>query len=134
MALVYGVPTVEAFWLMTFRQFEAYRQAHETRNKERDYMNWMNGMYTLSALGTAIGQALGSKTAKYIETPLMESAEQSRLSLDSEHLDDPESLTPEEVKRQTEELFTSLAISRANLQLANLYKKLEKEKEEKKDG
>lgn len=133
-ALIYGVPTVEAFWALTFRQFEAYQTAHEAKVKEIDRINWLNGMYTLSAVKTVVGQALGDKTASYFYNPLTDETEKELDSLDAEFLENPESITPEERKRRTQELFDELAISRANMQLNNLRKKLEKEKEEKKHG
>lgn len=102
--------------------------------KETDRLSWMNGMYTLSAIKTVVAQALGDKTASYFDNPLMDDSERKLSSLDAQFLENPENITPEERKRRTQELFNELAISRANMQLNNLRKRLEMEKEEKKHG
>lgn len=120
-ALLSGVTSVADFWGLTFRQYEAYIEAHNMYLKEQDRLNWLNGMYTTSAVGFVVAKALGGKSkGEYIDAPLLEKEKERRQSLDEEFLENPENITPEERKRRAKELFTQLHVFSANIQLRNL--------------
>ncbi len=113
------------FWGLTFRQYEAYIEAHNMYLREQDHLNWLNGMYTTSAVGFVISEALGGKSkGKYVDAPLLEKEGERRQSLDEEFLENPENITPEERKRRAMELFAQLHVFSANVQLKKLREKL----------
>lgn len=59
---------------MNPRILASIKKGHEKALKERDYMNWINGQYQLSALVTALDGAMNGKKAKkeYFKKPIFE--------------------------------------------------------------
>ena len=112
------------FWRLTLRQYEAYIEAHDMWMKEADRLNWLHGMYVISAVGFVGSKLLGGKNAEYIDSPLLEKEKERRQSLDEEFLENPENITPEERKRRAMELFAQLHVFSANVQLKKLREKL----------
>lgn len=88
-------------------------KGEEERLKNLDMLNWINGIYSQSAVNTAVEHCLFGKKAKskYIEKPLLEEAEEKRKVESGE-------LSEEDKKRQTEQLFLKLRIMGANHKLA----------------
>lgn len=134
-AIMCGVSSVDAFWHLTLRQYEAYVKAYEMKRKDMDSLHWLNGMYTISAIGFAASKIVeGNKSkAEYTSRPLLSQEEEIRqesLSQESD-TDEVEVLSEEERKRKAEAFFTTLHIFSANVRLNNLRAKLAKEAEEK---
>lgn len=67
-----GVP-YEVFWKLSPYEFEIIFDGYIEQQKQINYMNWINGGYTLSALTSALSQVFGKKGSKgvdYIKKPL----------------------------------------------------------------
>jgi hypothetical protein len=77
--------------------------------KRLDYINWLNGIYTQSAVGVSVEHCLAGRKAKskYIEKPLLQEAEENRRFENSE-------LSEVEAEKQTKALFMKLRIMGAN--------------------
>lgn len=65
------------FWKMNPRILKLLSKGHEEKKKEWDYMGWVLGQYTLSAVFTAIDHALSGKKAKseYMGKPIFQQIE-----------------------------------------------------------
>lgn len=89
-------------------------KGEEEKQKRLDTSNWINGIYTQSAVGVAVEHCLAGRKAKskYIEKPLLQEAEEKRQIETGE-------LSEEEKIRQTEQFFAKLRIMGANHKLAN---------------
>lgn len=63
----------DEFWKMTPRILNAIQKGYQERMEYQDFLNWMAGNYTLSALSTAIDAAMNGKKAKaeYEDKPLL---------------------------------------------------------------
>lgn len=59
------------------KELEPYDRAHRRKIQEWDYLMWMSGQYTLSAVMVAVERDLfGRKSkAKYIESPFLEAGD-----------------------------------------------------------
>ena len=79
-----------------------------------DYINWLNGIYTQSAVGVAVEHCLNCRKAKseYIKNPILQEAEEQRQIETGE-------LSEEEKIKQTEQSFMKLRIMGANYNLVN---------------
>lgn len=84
-------------------------KGEEERLKRLDYVNWLNGIYTQSAVGVSVEHCLAGRKAKseYIKTPILQEAEENRRFENSE-------LSEVEVEKQTKALFMKLRIMGAN--------------------
>lgn len=89
-------------------------KGEEEKMMRLDMINWMNGIYTQSAVGVAVEHCINGNKArsKYIEKPMLQEAEEKRKVESGE-------LSEEEKKRQTEQFFLKLRIMGANHKLAN---------------
>lgn len=89
-------------------------KGEEEKLKKLDMLNWLNGIYSQSAVSVAVEHCLAGRKAKskYIEKPLLEEAEEKRKVESGE-------LSEEDKKRQTEQFFLKLRIMGANHKLAN---------------
>ena len=89
-------------------------KGEEERLRRLDTTNWLNGIYTQSAVGVAVEHCLAGRKAKseYIKTPILQEAEEKRQIESGE-------LSEEEKRRQTEQFFMKLRIMGANHKLAN---------------
>lgn len=93
---------------------EPYSQAFMLERNNQDYLNWMNGLYTQSSVGTAVEHCLAGRKAKskYMDKPLLQEAEEQRQIETGE-------LSEEEKIKQTEQFFMKLRIMGANYNLVN---------------
>lgn len=89
-------------------------KGEEEKMLKQDYINWLNGIYTQSAVGVAVEHCLNGRKAKseYIKNPILQEAEEQRQIETGE-------LSEEEKKRQTEQFFMKLRIMGANYKLAD---------------
>lgn len=64
------------FWVMNPRIIKAISRGYAKKIQQQDYLSWMNGQYTLSAVSVAVEHCLAGKKAKskYIEEPFMAKA------------------------------------------------------------
>lgn len=84
-------------------------KGEEEKMIRTDYMNWINGIYTQSAVGVSVEHCLAGRKAKskYMEKPLLQEAEEKRQFEVGE-------LSEEEARKQTQALFMKLRIMGAN--------------------
>lgn len=85
-----------------------YLKAHEEELKEQDYIAWLQGQYTLSAVLVAVEHNLAGEKAKskYIEKPILQQIEQKQ-----------KKMTEEELQRQRELFVAKLQIMKTNFEL-----------------
>lgn len=71
----YGLSVDDIDWSSP-ADMKPYLKAHKEELKERDYLAWMFGQYTLSAVSVAVEHNLAGIKAKskYIEKPFLHSA------------------------------------------------------------
>ena len=72
LALRIGV-SKEEFENITPHEFELMIEAYKEQQKHANYMMWVNGIYTMSALQASVGNLFkkkGTDPIKYIEEPL----------------------------------------------------------------
>ena len=72
LALRIGV-SKEEFENITPHEFELMIEAYKEQQKHANYMMWVNGIYTMSALQASVGNMFkkkGTDPVKYIEEPL----------------------------------------------------------------
>lgn len=81
----------------------------EEKQKQEDYMNWLNGKYFISALETVVSACLSKNSnVQYFEEPLFSLAEKEK------HKND---LLPEKERvEQTKSFFAMLQIMQANFE------------------
>lgn len=63
----------DVFWNITPYEFGIMLDAYKEKQKHINYMMWVNGLYTLSALSASVGNMFKKKGAepnKYLEEPL----------------------------------------------------------------
>ena len=63
----------ELFWNISPHELEIMVAAYKEQQKHANYMMWVNGMYTMSALSATVGNMFrkkGTEPNKYIEKPL----------------------------------------------------------------
>lgn len=83
------------------------------RRKRMDEDMWRNGIYTMSAVSTAVSRALNGRKsrAKYVEEPMLEGK-----SLTGN--EDPDAnMTEDEIKRAREQLLMKLQVMQTNFEL-----------------
>lgn len=83
-------------------------KGHEEKIKEKDYMVWLQGQYTLSAVSVAVEHCLAGRKAKskYIKKPLLQELEEQN-----------KPLTEEEIQRQRELFVAKLQAMKTNFEL-----------------
>lgn len=67
-----GIP-YDTFWSITPHELDIMFEAYKEKQKHLNYMMWVNGMYTMSALSATVGNMFKKKGAepnKYLEEPL----------------------------------------------------------------
>lgn len=101
------------FWGMNPHIIKLLLKGHEEKLKEQDYIAWLQGQYTLSAVSVAVEHCLAGKKAKskYIEKQIMQEIEEKQTK------NNRKTLTEEDKKKQTEQLFLKLRIMGANFNL-----------------
>ncbi len=66
--MLYGM-TYEQFWFGDPWMAKAYKELHNLRRKQTNEEMWINGMYQLSALTTALNNAFSKKKIEYVKKP-----------------------------------------------------------------
>lgn len=87
-----------------------YLKAHNEELKEKDYLAWLQGQYTLSAVSVAVEHCLAGRKAKsnYIKKPLLQELEEQN-----------KPMTEEEIQRQRELFVAKLQAMKTNFELNN---------------
>lgn len=85
-----------------------YLKAHNEELKEKDYLAWIQGQYTLSAVSVAVEHCLAGRKAKskYIKKPLLQELEEQNGPM-----------TEEEIQRQRELFVAKLQAMKTNFEL-----------------
>ena len=66
--MLYGM-TYEQFWFGDPWMAYAYKEAHNLKRRQKNEEMWVNGMYTLSALNTALHNAFDKHKINYLKEP-----------------------------------------------------------------
>lgn len=114
-----GVP-YETFWNLSPYEFEIMFEGYVEQQKRENYMNWVNGIYTLSALTNALSGIFGKKGSKpveYMKEPVPIFKEK------------PKELTEEEKKKEQEKILLMLQAMQVSFE-ANHPKKKEENSSE----
>lgn len=87
-----------------------YLKSHNEELKEKDYLAWLQGQYTLSAVSVAVEHCLAGRKAKsnYIKKPLLQELEEQN-----------KPMTEEEIQRQRELFVAKLQAMKTNFELNN---------------
>lgn len=98
----------QEFWSMNPRIIKLLIKGHEEKIKEQDYLSWIFGQYTLSAVSVAIEHCLAGRKAKskYIDKPIMQQIEEKN-----------KPLSEEELQRQRELFVAKLEVMKTNFEL-----------------
>lgn len=88
-------------------------KAYELKRKRMDEDMWRNGIYTMSAVSTAVSRALNGRKsrAKYVDEPMLE----GKNLTDSG--DPDENMTEDEIKKAREQLLMKLQVMQTNFEL-----------------
>lgn len=94
----------QEFWGMNPRIIKLLFKGHEEKIREQDYLAWLFGQYTLSAVLVAVEHCLaGHKAkAKYMEKPILQEADANK------------QLTEEEKQREVDLFFAKEKVRRIN--------------------
>lgn len=105
----YGLSVDDIDWSSP-ADMKPYLKAHKEELKERDYLAWMFGQYTLSAVSVAVEHNLAGINAKskYIEKPFFELHEENKV------------LTEEEIQREVDLFFATEKARRINWKRSRL--------------
>lgn len=119
-ALAIGV-SYDLFWHLTPKKLESFYKADKIKRERRDEEAWFQGMYFAYALDSTVcnnflWRGKGSQPHNYVEKPFL----QNKLMNGQEETE--KTLTEEEKKRKTEQLFLKLQIMGANHNLAKQQK------------
>lgn len=103
----YGLSVDDIDWSSP-ADMEPYLKAHKEELKEKDYLAWLQGQYTLSAVSVAVEHCLAGRKAKskYIKKPLLQELEERN-----------EPMTEEEIQRQRELFVAKLQAMKTNFEL-----------------
>lgn len=103
----YGLSVEDIDWSCP-ADMEPYLKAHKEELKEKDYMAWLQGQYTLSAVSVAVEHCFAGRKAKskYIKKPFLQELEEQN-----------KSLTEEEIQRQRELFVAKLKAMKTNFEL-----------------
>ena len=72
LAMQIGIP-YDVFWNITPYELDIMLEAYREKQRHINYMMWVNGIYTMSALSATVGNMFKKKGAepnKYLEEPL----------------------------------------------------------------
>lgn len=103
----YGLSVDDIDWSSP-ADMEPYLKMHKEELKEKDYLAWLQGQYTLSAVSVAVEHCLAGRKAKskYIRKPLLQELEEQN-----------KPLTEEEIQRQRELFVAKLQAMKTNFEL-----------------
>ena len=87
---------------------EPYLKAHKEELKEKDYLAWIQGQYTLSAVSVAVEHCLAGRKAKskYIKKPLLQELEEKN-----------KPMTENEIQKQRELFVAKLQAMKTNFEI-----------------
>lgn len=105
-AYVMGV-TWEQFWKLNPRKLDSIFAGYKAKLKEDDYKNWLNGIYTQSAVFVSIDIALNGRKSKskYLKRPLLE------------EMENQQNMSEEEMQKQRELFVAKLLAMQANFNI-----------------
>ena len=106
LALRIGV-SKEEFENITPHEFELMIEAYKEQQKHANYMMWVNGIYTMSALQASVGNMFKKNNSKPYEYP--------KKPYD---LNEKKELTEEELQKQRELFVAKLQVMKANFELS----------------
>lgn len=103
----YGLSVDDIDWSSP-ADMEPYLKVHKEELKEKDYLAWLQGQYTLSAVSVAVEHCLAGRKAKskYIKKPLLQELEERN-----------EPMAEEEIQRQRELFVAKLQAMKTNFEL-----------------
>lgn len=103
----YGLSVDDIDWSSP-ADMEPYLKMHKEELKEKDYLAWLQGQYTLSAVSVAVEHCLAGRKAKskYIKKPLLQEMEERN-----------KPITEEEIQRQRELFVAKLQAMKTNFEL-----------------
>lgn len=78
----------DEFWRMNPRILFAIAEGYNQRVRNADYMNWINGQYTLAAVTVGVERNLAGNKAKseYIKEPIFSVSEKKRNAESNEEI------------------------------------------------
>ena len=78
----------DEFWRMNPRILSAIAEGYNQRVRNADYMNWINGQYTLAAVTVGVERNLAGRKAKseYPQNPFFEEIEKQNKPLSDDEL------------------------------------------------
>lgn len=78
----------DEFWRMNPRILSAIAEGYNQRVRNKDYMNWINGQYTLAAVTVGVERNLAGNKAKseYIKEPILSISEKKRNAESNEEI------------------------------------------------
>lgn len=90
----------DEFWRMNPRILYAITEGYNQRVRNEDYMNWINGQYTLSAVIVGVERNLAGRKAKseYPKNPFFEEIEKQNKPLSDDELQKQRELFVERLK------------------------------------
>ena len=90
----------DEFWRMNPRILSAIAEGYSQRVKKEDYLNWINGQYTLAAVTVGVERNLAGRKAKseYPKNPFFEEIEKQNKPLSDDELQKQRELFAERLK------------------------------------
>ncbi len=103
----YGLSVDDIDWSCP-ADMEPYLKAHKEELKEKDYLAWIQGQYTLSAVSVAVEHCLAGRKAKskYIKKPLLQELEEKN-----------KPMTENEIQKQRELFVAKLQAMKTNFEI-----------------
>lgn len=98
----------QEFWGMNPHIIKLLLKGHEEKIKEQDYLAWLQGQYTLSAVSVAVEHCLAGRKAKskYIKKPLLQELEEKN-----------KPMTENEIQKQRELFVAKLQAMKTNFEI-----------------
>ena len=92
----------DEFWRMNPRILSAIAEGYNQRVRNADYMNWINGQYTLAAVTVGVERNLAGRKAKseYPQNPFFEEIEKQNKPLSDDELQKQRELFVERLKTE----------------------------------
>ena len=90
----------DEFWRMNPRILSAIAEGYNQRVRNADYLNWINGQYTLAAVTVGVERNLAGRKAKseYPKNPFFEEIEKQNKPLSDDELQKQRELFVERLK------------------------------------
>ena len=100
----------DEFWRMNPRILSAIAEGYSQRVKKEDYLNWINGQYTLAAVTVGVERNLAGRKAKseYPKNPFFEEIEKQN-----------KPLSDDELQKQRELFVERLKTMQSNFEISN---------------